>query len=423
MKPKKLLIVTSYYPYGHGESFVKAELELISAYFEAVEIVPCFHLKEAHQPKLGQSVNLAYADSRWGLLRSCKVAASLAVALFRYEWAGDAQRILGGDHKYVNAVELVRALYRARLFEKFLEQQINQDGKEVSLVYFYWMIPEILGAAEFRKHAKLPFKIVCRAHRGDLYEDLRPGGYAGLRDGIVSGVDEIYCISDHGKSYLANRYPMHAKKIHTARLGVNDPGYLNPQPRDGQLSIVSCSFVIAEKRVHLIADAIAFLLQKAPALKIKWTHIGDGALFDQLRDYVKATLGARAEVVFTGYLAQPQVMNLYREREFDVFINVSDSEGLPVSLMEASSTGIPIVATDVGGSGEIVNARNGVLLPANPDVAVIASALVMFKNREMAASYRQQARADWGQRFHASVNYHYFGQQLLQLMEWQPDAA
>ena len=424
MKPKKMLIVTSYYPYGHGESFIRAELEHVSAYFEDVEIVPCFHLRESNHTALKQAVNLEYAASRWGWLRSCKVGASLAVALVRHKWRADALRILGGSHKLVNLIELARALYRAQLFESFLDKHIRQDGKEVSLVYFYWMVPEILGAVAFRKQSGRPLNIVCRAHRGDLYEDLRPGGYAGLRAGIVAGVDQIYCISDHGRSYLASQYPMHAQKIHTARLGVNDPGYLNPQPgRDDSLAIVSCSFVVAEKRIHLIVDAIALLLEKDPSLKIKWTHVGDGALYNRLRDYVQATLGKRAEVVFAGYLTQQEVMRLYKEKAFDVFVNVSDSEGLPVSLMEASSAGIPIVATDVGGSGEIVNASNGVLLAANPEVAAIASALVMFKNRELAFAYRKQSRAYWAQRFHASVNYHHFGQQLLQVMERQPDAA
>ena len=44
-------------------------------------------------------------------------------------------------------------------------------------------------------------------------------------------------------------------------------------------------------------------------------------------------------------------------------MNVSESEGIPVSIMEASSFGIPVIATNVGGVGEIVeNGYNGLLL-------------------------------------------------------------
>ena len=46
----------------------------------------------------------------------------------------------------------------------------------------------------------------------------------------------------------------------------------------------------------------------------------------------------------------------------DYFINLSDSEGIPVSIMEAMSVGIPIIARDVGGNREIVTNNNGCLL-------------------------------------------------------------
>lgn len=423
MKPRKLLLVSSYYPYGHGETFIKAELEHIAGYFEAIEIVPCFHSESLDRSQVKQKVNLGYSASRWGSFRHWKMVSSFAAALLRYRWRDDAERILASGNKVANIKELARALYRARLFEKFLEQQVGKDGDDISLVYFYWMIPEIVGAVHFCKHSKLPLKVVCRAHRGDLYEDLRAGGYAGLRDGIMSGIDEIYCISEHGRAYLASRHPAHAQKVHTARLGVNDPGYLNMQPCGEQLSIVSCSFVIPEKRVHLLVDAIDYMLLRDPGLKIKWMHIGDGALYEQLRAYAQKKVGNRADIVFAGYKTQSQVMQLYRDTGFDVFINVSDSEGIPVSLMEAGSAGIPLVATDVGGSGEIVNAANGVLLPPHPDIATIANALRLFSDRERAAAYRQEARACWGRKYSAPVNYNRFGQQLLDLVEWRSNAA
>ena len=49
--------------------------------------------------------------------------------------------------------------------------------------------------------------------------------------------------------------------------------------------------------------------------------------------------------------------------DFDLFVNMSLSEGIPVSIMEAISFGIPIIATNVGGNAEIVNDETGVLIP------------------------------------------------------------
>jgi glycosyltransferase involved in cell wall biosynthesis len=420
MKSKTLLIVTTAFPYGQGESFVAAELEHIAQFFDNIELVPSFYTADTEPRPVRQAVNLDYAARRWGVLRTFHVASSLIVALKKYSWLSDLRRILGKSHKYENFKELLRALYRAQLFESFLQRQLGEHGKRYDLVYFYWMMPEIMGALGFRKATGLPLKVVSRAHGGDLYEDLKSGRYAGLRNSIASGVDEIYCISDHGKSYLEEHFPSMSEKFHTARLGVDDPGRLNQQPRALHLSILTCSFVLAGKRLHLVVEAIDYMLQHDASLKIRWTHVGDGELYDQLRALVSGRLAGRAEVVFKGYLEHQQIAALYRDEGFDVVVNVSDCEGIPVSLMEASAVGIPMVATDVGGNSEIVNAGNGVLIAADADIPTIAAALLRFADRSAAAAFRSAARSDWDRRFNARRNYAAFGRQLALLAGCEP---
>jgi glycosyltransferase involved in cell wall biosynthesis len=415
MKLKRMLLVTTSYPYGRNESFVRAELEYLSQSFAHVELVPSFYQPGAVPRPTAQPVNLGYAKARWGMQRSFVVFSSFLGGLCRYAWLNDALRVVRGAHRWENLKELGRALYRACLFERFLVEQIRQANKEIDIVYFYWMFPEIMGAIRYRDMYQPSLKIVSRAHGGDLYENHRSGGYAGLRQGVLAGIDAVYNISDHGRAYVGREYPAMARKCFTARLGVDDPGFENAQPEEAALSIVSCSFVVEEKRLYLIVDAIAHLLEVEPSLGIRWTHIGDGELYDELRAYAQSRLEGRAAVVFKGYLAQEKVMQLYREQQFDVIVNVSSSEGIPVSLMEASSVGIPMVATDVGGNREIVNESNGILIPADADVPTIARALARFRDRASASAYRARARADWQNKFNAAHNYSQFGQSLADI--------
>ncbi|WLI90656.1 glycosyltransferase [Massilia sp. R2A-15] len=416
MKRKRMLVVTTSYPYGHNEGFVRAELEYLSRCFTHVELVPSFYSPDSVPRPTALPVNLGYANVRWGMQRSFILVRSLLGGLRRYAWRGDALRVARGAHRWENLKELVRALYRACLFERFLVEQSGQGDKQIDLVYFYWMFPEIMGAIRYRDLYQPSLKIVSRAHGGDLYEHQRSGGYAGLRQGVLAGIDAVYSISDHGRAYVGREHPGVARKCFTSRLGVDDPGFENAQPEEGSLSIVSCSFVIDVKRLHLIVDAIAYLLEEEPSLDIRWTHIGDGELYDELRAYARSKLEGRAAVVFTGYLAQEDVMRLYREKQFDVIVNVSSSEGIPVSLMEASSVGIPMVATDVGGNGEIVNDSNGILIPADADVPTIARALARFRDRAASSAYRTRARADWENKFNAARNYSQFGQSLADIV-------
>jgi colanic acid/amylovoran biosynthesis glycosyltransferase len=417
MRTKKLIIVTTSYPYGKGEAFLEAELVHVAKYFEGVELVPCYYDAKTIRRNTAHDVNPNYANNRWGPLRKFLMVESFVSALARYEWLDDLLCILRRKHKFENLKELARALYRARLFERFLIDRVVKEKDEFHLIYFYWMTPEIMGAIAFRDRFRPSLKIVSRAHRGDLYTELRVGNYIGLRQTIVRGIDAIYCISEHGRAYLQDRYDLGSARPRIARLGVNDPGFLNTQPDDARLSIVTCSFVFPEKRLALLVDTIKYLLDTDSLLEIKWTHVGDGILYEQLRAYVSEKLGARADVVFKGYLTQVQLMNLYREERFDVFVNVSDSEGIPVSLMEASVVGIPMVATDVGGNSEIVNADNGILLPADPDVETIASALLRFKNRPAVSSCRRSARRQWEEKYNAADNHDSFGRQLIRILE------
>jgi colanic acid/amylovoran biosynthesis glycosyltransferase len=412
MTPRRLLMVTSLYPYGTGEAFVAAELEHLAHAFGDIQLVPIFYEPGTAARKVGQRVNLAYADARWGMLRLLRVAGALLAALARYRWAADFGAILKRPRKLDNLKELVRALYRARMFERFLADQARK-GEGVDLIYYYWLLPEIQGALAYRKASGRQLAVVCRAHGGDLYAYLKPGGYAGLRRSIVSGIDAIYTISDDGLHYLGQQFPALAGKFHTARLGVGDPGFLNPQPAGGALSLVSCSFVLPGKRLHLIVDAIAHLLAADPALEVRWTHVGDGPLLETIRARAAAAFGTRGVAVFKGYLKQSELMAVYRDDAFDAIINVSDTEGIPVSLMEAGAAGIPMIATDVGGTAEIVNAANGVLIPADADIATIAAAILRFRDRATVRACRKSARLHWEAHFNAAANYGRFARTLV----------
>jgi len=102
------------------------------------------------------------------------------------------------------------------------------------------------------------------------------------------------------------------------------------------------------------------------------------------------------------------VLDTYRRRRPSVFVSLSESEGVPVALMEAMSAGVPVVATAVGGVAEIVShRRNGLLLEADPEVADVVSAIEAFADMPEAeyGSYAQAAWSTWNRHFNAEVNY------------------
>ena len=100
-----------------------------------------------------------------------------------------------------------------------------------------------------------------------------------------------------------------------------------------------------------------------------------------------------------------------------LLLNVSASEGVPVSIMEAMSFGIPVIATAVGGTPEIVNNNNGYLLNENPSPDEIASKLLEYhylpeeeKNNKRKAAYEM-----WKNNYNAEKNYLEFVKSILSL--------
>lgn len=142
----------------------------------------------------------------------------------------------------------------------------------------------------------------------------------------------------------------------------------------GPFHIVTCSTIIQRKRLDLVIQTLHRLSQNH---SIQWTHIGWGSDGDTIIDYAKKLLSASSvHFCFMGALSNTAVLNFYRHNHVDLFLNLSDSEGVPVSIMEAMSFGIPAAAKDVGWNRDVVvTGLTGYLLPEEVTADEIAEVI------------------------------------------------
>ena len=109
-------------------------------------------------------------------------------------------------------------------------------------------------------------------------------------------------------------------------------------------------------------------------------------------------------------------MNFYRNHPIDVFINTSISEGIPMSIMEAQSCSIPVIAPSVGGITEIVTNDNGYLLSETPTPKEIAEIFEMILlNPKMNYHKRKKSQKDWEENYNSEENFHRFNSLLKKL--------
>ena len=108
-------------------------------------------------------------------------------------------------------------------------------------------------------------------------------------------------------------------------------------------------------------------------------------------------------------LSKDQINNFYLTHEINLFISLSSSEGLPVSMMEAQSYGIPIMSTDVGGSNEICKDQTGFLIVPNFDVRDVSDKIKDFSySYKNTNEFHQKCRQHWEMNFNAELNYKEF---------------
>ena len=262
--------------------------------------------------------------------------------------------------------------YYNSIYKRFIEKAYIKDERHI-LLYTFWFYTYTLSAIMIKKNHYCKAQIISRAHGYDLYSERNSSNYIPLREYMLSQVDYIYPCSYNGRDYLIDRYPNYSDKISTAYLGSEDHGIKNAT-RSDVFTIVSCSRVEPVKRLGLLAEALLWI-QNYGNKKIRWIHIGDGSKFNSLkqrsRDLIENDMA-----VFYGAIDNDKIFNIYKSEKIDLFVNVSESEGLPISMMEASSIGFPILATDVGGVREIVSESNGWLVSPTIDSTQLAKKII-----------------------------------------------
>jgi glycosyltransferase involved in cell wall biosynthesis len=370
-----LIYFTNSFPYGYGENWKYIELEKLSKYFDSIYVAPLTYngnssarnvptkVKVIKPTLKSDSLKTTLKDAIWFSLINPKILLRVLIELNRIKSIRDIKKLL------VDAMKVGRILHSSS-YKDFVEPLL--DG---SLLYFFWGkgYADIL---PFIKHHQRRC-VAIRVHGFDLYLD-RNQGYIPFQKQILDNANRILTVSSHGSDYLLKLYPDLFNRILVSILGTQKFGDVN-YSTDDILRIVSCSYINPIKRVNLIVAA----LQEIKDLEIHWTHIGGGEKLNYIKSLSKIN-GKNIKATFKGSLTNNQIGRLYSTGIYDLFINVSSSEGLPVSIMEAMAHGIPIIATDVGGTREIVNEKNGKLLPKDITSSNLAGEIIKFAQLEKA---------------------------------------
>lgn len=403
----RLLLLARRFPFNHGEvaaeSYLEAEIGFLAPYFDEVLAVGT-EAAEGEVPTCelpGNVIPLALGCTAGKADKAMLAAHGAAYALAAPRLVKEA---LATDPVENVAQSLFRGYFAARAYCKFekLRERLAKVGFVPTHVYSFWLYDTAL-VALWVKRTYLCAGAVARAHGYDLYRDRTRVNYLPFRHLLLSGLDVVLPCSEDGKVHIERNWPGHSDRLEVAYLGTRELPDRSEEPKGEPFRIVSCSRVVDVKRVPLIAEAMRLL--DAEGARLVWTHYGDGPELKGVREACDSFSSVRAEL--PGSISNAELLERYGSEHIDLFVNVSESEGLPISIMEACGIGVPVLATDVGGVREIVrDGENGTLLAPSPTPGQVADAIKESMNvsAERAAEMRRASRAVWFEKFRTRSN-------------------
>jgi glycosyltransferase involved in cell wall biosynthesis len=403
---KVLFFFTSSYPYGEGESFIETEIQYLAKAFDKIILIS--NNTKAHQTrKVPKNIVLLKYPYELNLTSKIFALGNFGNMLF---W-DEIKVILRIYRKRITLPiinTILQSMQKAKKTTRFIKQLVNKythNNDEVFL-YSYWNNDMAFAIAYFKsKHNNI--KSFSRMHGWDVYFEANKINYLPFRKYIFENLNAVFSISGKAKRYYCSLFPELNDKIHVSKLGVKHRG-LNPINKSDILYILSNSGMVPIKNLDLLIESLSKL-----KIDYFWYHIGSGPLYERLNKQAAAHINNRYK--FLGNISNKNLYSFLEKTPIDLFINVSISEGIPVSIMEAMSFGIPCMATAVGGTPEIVNDSNGVLLNSNVNAIEIVSKIEEFEamTPEHKTIKRKAAFATWNEKYKAETNYNSFINEIL----------
>ena len=204
-----------------------------------------------------------------------------------------------------------------------------------------------------------------------------------LRNWSVNSAEVVITPSDHLKNFVSELgFNNEILKINNG-VDITDIKRTNVHKADINLLIISR--LVIQKNINIVIEAMELLDNK----KVKLSIIGEGGEFNKLEGVIHE-LNLQNRVQLLGKIDNNKISQFLLTA--DIFIQASDYEGLPHSVLEAINYEIPILSTEVGGCKDLLNdGERGFIIPIPPDKKIIAENITYIIDNKDEATKRADA--------------------------------
>lgn len=408
---KTLVLITSQFPFGTSESFLESEFPFLNKNFEKIIIisqnVTAQKTRFVPESVIIHRYNPSSSFSEFLRLPILILLNFKTLFNLLHEEIGFRQET-GSPVVLRNLLLLFKKVIKTLQLRDYIKVKLLKEGISRNIVFYsYWLKTgaHAISLLEYSYSIK-----IARAHGSDLYEERTISGYLPFLNFTAKKLNAIFFTSQHGMDYFSVKVKFKSDRFIVSRLGVNSPGAEGVKANiPDEYVIVSCSNLIPLKRVERIIYALEMVRNSK---KVLWLHFGDGDLRNELETLANDRLGSLKGISyrFMGHYLNKDLLEYYSLNKVDLFVNTSSTEGIPVSIMEAQSFGIPVIATDTGAVKEIVVEGTGSLLPVVFNTTDLSLMIEHYANLSVSENdnLRMNAIRNWESNFNAISNYNNF---------------
>lgn len=310
-------------------------------------------------------------------------------------------RALEGEEQPLSDWQLPRSWWK----KKADAEQLQRD----SLAHFLRRQPIDAVLAEYgpsgvRIHAacqKAKVPLVVHFHGFDAYRDDVLSYYGPEYPELFASAAALVAVSkDMQQQLIGLGAPAH--KVHWIPYGIDLEQFSPVDPAQNPPRAVAVGRFTPKKAPLDLLSAFALVRKEMPAAELD--YLGDGELLEAAQDFADSDPHLKGGVHFWGRSSPAQVREALRGAR--VFAQASkvprsgDSEGLPLAVLEAMGTGLPVVATEHAGIPDAVrDGQEGRLSPPSNVVALARNLLELLQQPQLARKMGENSRKRAEQRF------------------------
>ncbi len=190
----------------------------------------------------------------------------------------------------------------------------------------------------------------------------------------------VSCISDFCRAQLMRHMARGGwDKLSIVRMSVDPEHFLPPsggRDHDGPLRVLSVGRLVDLKGLPMLLEALADLHHRGRRVQAR--IVGQGPTEADLRRQCQE-LAIEQVVTFTGAVGEDAIVEHFQWA--DVYVSASFLEGLPVVIMEAMSTALPVISTQVGAVSELITEGvSGLIIPPSTADAIYAALIRLYED-------------------------------------------